>query len=420
MSKKNNPVQKLIVIVLLSVLVLPGLYSCHKHTFVAENRDQKPEDEKSAQLVKADNAFGFDLFQKLKVTGTSENLLVSPFSISVAFAMAYNGAGAETKAEMENVLKLQGLTIGQLNEAYKRLISDLQSTDENVHFKMANALYYARGFNVESGYISVNQEVYNAKVEDLDFSSPAAVATINNWVKDKTEGKIEEIIQQLKPLDRMVLLNAVYFYGTWSKEFDEEGTQNRAFTKSNGSTVHIPMMNKLDTLPYVSTDSFKAIKLPYGSGKYNMVVLLPRNENNSQDIINNLSAENWESWMNQMKVTERVDVTMPRFKFAFETPLKDVLSGMGMQKAFIPEEADFSGISDEQLFISEAKHKSFIDVNETGTEAAAVTSVGFSITSFQEEPPTVPFYVDRPFIFAVTENATGAVLFLGEVKNPEY
>ncbi len=420
MIEVRRSLQKKIFIVLVTALIWGGLYSCRQHTFGAVNREDNNSAGKSAQLVEADNAFGFDLFRKIRNTGSEENLLVSPFSVSVALAMAYNGADNDTKAEMEEVMELAGLTKEQINSSYKKLLSELVSSEEEVVFEIANALYYAEGFTVKPGFLSVNREVYEAEVEGLDFSSPAAVETINNWVRDKTQGKIEQIIQQLKPLDRMVLLNAVYFNGTWSKQFDENGTHNREFTKTGGTTVRIPMMNKLDTLPYFSADSFKAIKLPYGKGQFSMVVILPHNDNDSQDIIKSLTAENWNLWMNRFELTERVDVTMPRFKFAFETSLKDVLSEMGMQKAFLPKEADFKEISEEELFISEIKHKTYIDVNETGTEAAAVTSVGFATTSFQEEPPTVPFYVDRPFLFAVTENDTGALLFLGEVKNPKY
>lgn len=401
-------------------LILVGSTSCHKNSLGTVNPNANNMDEKSAQLINADNAFGFDLFKNLRNTGKEENLLISPFSVSVALAMTYNGADGQTKAEMEEVMQLNGLTPEQINSSYKKLITELQSLDEKVVFEIANAVYYSEGFSIEPEFLTVNREVYDAEINGLDFSSPLAVETINNWVDEKTNGKINEIIRQLKPLDRMLLLNAIYFYGTWSKEFDKNGTQNREFMQADGTIIRVPMMNKLDTLPYFSADIFKAIKLPYGSGRYNLVVLLPHNEKSTHDIINNLSAENWQAWMKKFEPTERVDVTMPRFKFAFETSLKDVLSQMGMQKAFIPKAADFSGISKEELFISEVKHKTYIDVNETGTEAAAVTSVGFATTSFREEPPTVPFFVNKPFLFALTENETGVVLFLGEVQHPVY
>jgi serine protease inhibitor len=394
--------------------------SCQKNNFTSDSQETINLVEKSAQLIEADNAFGLELFQQIRSKSSEENLLVSPFSISVALAMAYNGADAETRAEMEITMKLNGLTKEQINESYRKLIKDLQSLDEKVVFEIANAIFYSNEFSVKSGFLSLNRTVYDAEVVSLDFNAPSAVEAINSWVKEKTNGKIQEIIRQLSPLDKMVLLNAIYFYGTWTKVFNEFGTRNHQFTKTDGSTLEIPMMNKLDKLPFGSIDEFKAIKVPYGNGQYQMVVILPEEEYNSQDIINKLSVANWNAWMLEFELTDRVDVTMPRFKFAFETSLNDVLSSMGMQEAFIPEKADFSGITDEELFISEARHKTFIDVNETGTEAAAVTSVVFATSSMTEEQPVVPFFVNKPFIFAITEKDSGAVLFIGEVNHPEY
>jgi serine protease inhibitor len=318
------------------------------------------------------------------------------------------------------VLKLNGLTVEEINASYKMLIKALQSLDEDVVFEIANAIFYADGFSVKPGFLSINEDVYDAEVKKLNFSSPAAVEIINNWVAEKTHDKIEKIIEQLDPLDRMVLLNAIYFYGTWTNEFDEDGTHSLPFNKTNGATMEVPMMSKLEKLPYTSNNLFKAIKMPYGNGQYNMVVMLPAGGNNSQNVIDALSSGNWKKWLESFEMTDRVSITMPRFKYAFETQLKEVLKIMRMEKAFMPYVADFSGISDQDLYISEAIHKSYIDVNETGTEAAAVTGLVFTTTSAGNEPPTVPFYVDRPFVYAITENDTGAILFIGEVNHPEY
>ena len=407
-------------IILLSLaFILTSISSCRENDPVAKKNKIINLDEKSAQLVEADNAFGLELFQTIRADSDKENLMISPLSVSVALAMAYNGADGATKTEMENVLKLKGLTVEEINASYKMLIGALQSLDEKVVFEIANAIFYAEGFSVKPDFLSVNEDVYAAKVENLDFGSPEAVKTINSWVAEKTKDKIEKIIEKLNPLDRMVLLNAIYFYGTWTNEFDKEGTHELPFKKTNDTTLEIPMMTKLEKLPYTSNNLFKAIKMPYGNGQYNMVVLLPVGANNSQDIIDELSTPNWKAWMESLEMTDRVQVTMPRFKYAFETSLKKVLKTMGMEKAFMPKEADFSGISDEDLYISEAIHKSYIDVNETGTEAAAVTGLVFATTSIDQNPP-VSFYVDRPFVYAITENDTGAILFIGEVNHPEY
>ena len=420
MAKAYNRLNNKILVALLTSMMLPGTYSCHNNSLGTVKPKMNSAAEKSAQLIDAGNAFGFELFRNIRNSNNKENLLISPFSVSVALAMAYNGAGTTTKAEIEKVLQFNGLTPELINGAYQKLITEFQSLDEQVVFEIANALYYSETFSIKPGFVSTNREIYNAEVTGLNFSSPSAEEVINNWVAKRTKGKINEIIQQLKPMDRMLLLNAVYFYGTWSKEFDKQGTQNLEFYIADGSTIRVPMMNKLDTLPYLSEEHFKAIQLPYGSGRYNMVVLLPQKGKTPVDITGALSAENWQAFINKFEITNRVDVKMPRFKFEFDTSLKKVLDEMGIQKAFIPEAADFSGISEEDLFINEIKHKSYIDVNETGTEAAAVTSAGFATTSFREEPPTVPFIVDRPFLFAITDTQTGVILFLGEVQHPGY
>lgn len=300
------------------------------------------------------------------------------------------------------------------------LIAGLQSLDKDVVFEIANAIYYADGFSVKPDFLNINKTVYDAKVEKLNFGSSSAVKTINSWVAEKTHDKITKIIDQLNPLDRMVLLNAIYFNGIWTNKFDEKGTHLLNFNKTNGSNVEVPMMKKEEKLDYSTNSLFSAIKMPYGKGQYNMIVMLPAEGKNSKDVINSLSATNWKNWMKGFETKNPVVVTMPRFKFAFETKLNSVLTEMGMIKAFQPKIADFSKISDEDLYISSAIHKSFIDVNENGTEAAAVTSITFTTTSVGNEPPKTYFNVDKPFVFAITEKDTDAILFIGEVQNPEY
>jgi serine protease inhibitor len=396
--------------------------SCRQDT-IKSNEDENQIiqlDEKSAQLVEADNAFGLEIFQKIREASDKENIMISPLSISVALAMAYNGADNDTKAEMEKTLKVNGLTTEQINASYKSLIAALQSLDKDVVFEIADAIFYSQGFSVKQDFLDINQNIYDAEVQALDFSSPSAVPTINNWVADKTHDKIEKIIDRLSPNDRMVLLNAVYFNGIWSQQFDEEGTHLLDFHKTDGTKMEVAMMKKEEKLDYSSNSLFDAIKMPYGNGQYTMVIFLPADGKNSQDVIDDLSAENWKNWMEGFSSEDHVVVSMPRFKFAFKMPLIDVLKEMGIQKAFQAEFADFSKITDEDLFISSVLHKSFIDVNETGTEAAAVTSITFTSTSTGNEPPKKYFNVNKPFVFAITEKDTGAILFVGEVNHPEY
>jgi serine protease inhibitor len=408
------------IFTIFAIFLFGTFSSCQQENIVEDENTTINLDEKSALLIEADNAFGLEVFQKIRMTSNEENIMISPLSISVAFAMVYNGADKDTKTEMEKALKLNGLTTEQINNSYKMLISALQSLDKDVVFEVANAIYCADGFSVKPDFLNINKTVYDAKVEKLNFGSPSAVKTINSWVREKTHDKITKIIEQLNPLDRMVLLNAIYFNGIWTNKFDEKGTHLLNFTKTNGSNVEVPMMKKEEKLDYSTNSLFSAIKMPYGKGQYNMIVMLPAEGKNSLNVINSFSETNWKSWMNSFELKDPVVVTMPRFKFAFETKLNSVLTEMGMIKAFQPKIANFSKISNEDLYISSAIHKSFIDVNENGTEAAAVTSITFTTTSIGNEPPKTWFTVNKPFVFAITEKDTDAILFIGEIQNPKY
>jgi serpin B len=380
-------------------------------------------DEKSAQLIESDNAFGLDIFKKIRTASDKENIMISPLSISVALAMTYNGANGDTKTEMENALRLNGLTPEQINASYKMLINELQLVDKDVVFELANAIYYETGFNIKQTFLDINKNYYDAEVNALNFALPSALEEINGWVNEKTHTKISRILENLSPNTRMVLLNAIYFNGIWSNKFDEDGTKMFPFTKSNEKSKDVATMHMEKTLEYTSNALFDAVKLPYGNGQYNMVVMRPAAGKKSDNVIDKLSAENWGTWMKSFKKEEHVVVSMPRFKFAFNMGLKEVLKKMGMVKAFDPNKSNFSKITnDEALFISKVIHKSFIDVNETGTEAAAVTAVVMETTSAGSGSGVTKIYftVNKPFVFAITEKDTGAILFIGEVNNPEY
>ena len=408
------------ILTILTLSVCGTITSCMPGTD-ANNEDKNINlDEKSAQLIEADNRFGLEIFQKIRTSSDKENIMISPLSISIAFAMAYNGADSDTKTEMESAMKLAGLTADQINNSYKMLINGLQSLDKDVIFDIANSIFYADAFSVKSDFLNINKSVYDAEITKLNFASPSAVKTINDWVTVKTHDKIKSIIEQLNPLDRMVLINAIYFNGIWKNKFDEKGTHMLNFTKLDGTNIDVPTMKKEEKLDYSTNSLFSSIRMPYGTGQYNMIILLPAHGKKSQDVINELSVSNWKNWMDSFKSTDHVVVTMPRFRFAFDNKLNQVLTQMGMVKAFVPYAANFSKMSDEDLYISAAIHKSFIDVNENGTEAAAVTAITMTTTSIEIENPKTYFNVDRPFVFAITEKDTGAILFIGEVQNPVY
>lgn len=319
---------------------------------------------------------------------------------------------------MEKTLKVYGLTPEEINNSYHDLVVALKKLDQKVLLEIANAIFYRNDFTAEKEFISTNEYYFDAEVSALDFSrEQQALETINGWVGDKTHDKIETILDRISPDHVMFLLNAIYFKGIWQKKFNEEGTELLPFYLENGTSIHTQTMQRLDTLPYTSNNLFSAIKLSYGKGDYNMYIFLPGPEKKLKDVVEELNEENWNSWKQSFQETQQVDIKLPRFNYKYEIMLNDVLTEMGMGIAF-SEMADFSGISrNNRLAIDYVKHKSFIEVNEKGTEAAAVTIVAITYTSVGESRKT-PFYVNRPFLYIITEESTGAVLFMGTVKNP--
>jgi serpin B len=374
--------------------------------------------EKTANLLEAENEFGFELFQQVYSAETDrENIMVSPLSVSLALAMTYNGANGETKTAMEKTLKVYGLSPEDINTSYYSLVNALKSLDPKVLLEIANAIFYRQGFSVEADFIKTNKRYYDAEIAALDFSSPQALNTVNGWVAEKTHDKIKTILDRVTPQQVMFLLNAIYFKGSWAKEFNPKSTVLKPFYAEDGTQFETETMQRPDTLPYMSNSLFSAVQFSYGKGNYNMYVFLPEPGKKLQDIVDKLDAGNWETWMNSFQLTQNVDIAFPKFKYGYEIKLNDVLTEMGMGVAFTGA-ADFTGINREgQLNIDYVKHKSFIEVNEEGTEAAAVTIVAIERNSVG--PQKIPFQVNRPFFYAITEKSTGAVLFMGTVKNPK-
>lgn len=379
----------------------------------------EPEDivmtTKSLQLVKADNIFTFNLFKKIP-DSTGKNVMVSPLSISLALSMALNGAEGTTKTDMINALGLSGLSVDEINQIYSELIMALKKADPNVVMNVANSIWIKKSFTVLEPFITTNQKYFDARVERLDFNS-AALNTINSWVNEKTNAKIPKILEQISAEEIMFLINAIYFNGKWQIQFEKPQTQDGSFTLVSGSTVNVPLMKIKEKFGYSEQAGYEALKMPYGRGKFGMVILLPDVGKTPDQIMAKMTPSEWETLNASLTANTKIDVWLPRFKFTWESDLKEILSSLGMAVAFSESQANFSKInSNEQLFITKVKHKTFIDVNEEGTEAAAATSVGIGMTSFGPGGPE--FHAVRPFLFFITEEDTGAILFAGKVENP--
>jgi serpin B len=370
------------------------------------------------ELTQAQLDFGFALFDQLRQESPDQNLLVSPTSVALALAMAYNGAGRETQTAIANTLKLQGLDMAQLNAGNQALTEYLMQRDPEVALAIANSLWVNQDLPVRADYIERMRTDYAAEVATLDFGLPAATQRINNWVKEHTRDRIPTIVDDLPPDQLLVLVNAVYFKGAWTESFDPDRTENRPFTLANGETIQHPLMAQGGDYLYLETDQFQAVSLPYGNESLSFEVILPKPGTDLATVATQLDADTWQGWMNQMR-SRPGEIQLPKFQFEYEANLIPALEALGMGIAFEPGKADFSGLTDLDAFINQVRHKTFIEVNEVGTEAAASTAIGIMPTSIAL-PPDPPFemVVDRPFVAAIRDRQTGALLFVGAVVDP--
>jgi len=368
--------------------------------------------ETQEQIISSDNTFGVNLFKALHSESPQENIFISPLSISYALGMTLNGAEGNTKTEMMQVLDKANLSLEEINQSYKDLANALTSLDPDVAMEIANSIWYRDNFDVLETFKTVNRDYFNAEVEALDFGDPGAKDTINNWVSDKTYGKIEEIIETIRSDHVMFLINAIYFNGAWTRPFDPELTQNIGFTSGSGTSSLVPAMYQFGEVKYADFEGFEAIELPYADKHFSMVVMLPDEDSSVNALLADLSPDKLKSSYDALEA-EEIFLWLPRFELEYKAKLKDILIGLGMRDAFTSS-ADLSKINPEiSMMINQVVHKTFVKVNEDGTEAAAVTVVDIVETSL---PPNPMFRVDRPFVFLIKDNVANTILFLGKVS----
>lgn len=369
-------------------------------------------------LVAANNEFGFDLFNQLRTQDKDKNVFVSPLSVATALAMTYNGAAGETHLAMKRVLKYGTMNHADINQSSQALMAKLKSADPKVELLIANSLWARQGVSFNPAFLDRNRQFFGAEVAALDFASPQAVKTINDWVSQNTKGKIPVILEQIGGDQVMFLINAVYFKGQWQKKFDAAKTQPQPFHLADSKTKSTPMMAQSGNYPYFKGDNFQAVSLPYGQGGASLYLFLPAEGVSLNSFLGGVTFQNWQQWMNSFRNAPG-DVKLPRFKMEYSRDLNNPLKALGMEVAFAQGKADFSGMREQNdLFISQVKHKAILEVNEEGSEAAAATSVGMSTTSMRREPERFNFVADRPFLLAIRDNQTGAILFLGAVFEP--
>ena len=366
-----------------------------------------------SKMVAANNDLGFYLLSQLLEQDVGKNVFLSSFSIAIALAMMYNGAEGKTKQAMAEVLGLTGLGFQEVNEANAAFMSMQDGLDPKVQLAIANSIWARNGIELSPDFIQRIRDYYSGEVANLDFREPGAADIINKWVASKTNEKIRELVTSDGIRSAiLILINAIYFKGMWTSQFDEEKTEERAFTLLDGSRKQHPMMSQSGHYAYYENEVFQAVSLPYGERRISMYVFLPKPTVSIDEFLKTLTIENWQQWMSRFHEMEG-NVVLPRFKVEYGADLLPNLVARGGQE-FAGE--DFLGMGGGPLVISKVIHKTFVEVNEEGTEAAAATAVvmvmGIGLVR------RFSMIIDRPFFCAVRDNETGTLLFMGFVLDP--
>lgn len=401
------------------LLVSIGLVSCSSDPAKSTDEPEPNPDlaQVQAQITEADNQFGLKLFKELVSADPDDNIFISPVSIATALAMTANGAAGKTESELYETLGFEGLSREEINRSFQALIRYLTTLDPTVATKIANSIWYKQGIEFEEAFLQTNRTYFDAEISSLDFSKDESADIINQWVSDETNALIDGIVE--KPIDPelvMFLINAIYFKGEWTYQFEDSLTREQNFYNQDGSENAVSMMNIYNEFGYYQTEQTQIVELPYGDKKYSMLVLLPKADIAINDFVASLDNSILNDWTSLMEV-DTVILGLPKFTIEYEKSLKEALKALGIEEAFSPMTADFSGMRPQKdLFISEVKHKSFIEVNEVGTEAAAVTSVEVGITSVGQQKF---MSVNRPFVYLIRERDSGTILFVGKVAKLE-
>ena len=368
-------------------------------------------------LIKSSNKFSINLFENSLEYDKDKNIFISPLSVSYALGMAYNGAAGETREVIHNVLQIEDIGLAEFNSNYKSLIDLLKNIDQEVEMEIANSVWYRQEFDIEKEFTDNLISYFDAQISGLDFSTKESVDIINNWVSDKTNGKIESIVSHpIDPLTIIYLINAIYFKGLWSISFDSSYTSRRTFYKNDNTEIKCDMMQSVEEYEYLETNIFKAVNIYYGDNHFCLTAFLPINNNDISTITEQLTSDKLNNWSNQFKQSKLI-LNFPKLKFSYNVNFNKILKNIGMSRAFDPRLADFSNIVPlNGLFIQNVIHKSFIELDETGTEAAAVTSISIGLTS--DEPTPKQFNANHPFLFLIREVESNTILFTGAIFEP--
>jgi len=369
---------------------------------------------KQAEKADADNRFAFNMFREVSALSGDPNTFFSPLSLNMALGMLYNGSSGETRAEMAEVLGMADFSETEINEYYQTMSQALLKIDPLTDISIANSIWHRNTLTVKQPFIDINKKYFDAEVQSLDFSKSDAADIINKWCADKTKNKIKEIVQ--KPISdniMMYLINALYFKSKWQNQFNKAQTKLDDFTKSDNQKKRVNMMEQTTTLPYYADQHLQCVEMPYGNEAFSMVAVLPENDMDIDQLIEYLDNTTWQDVAENLH-ERKVWLKLPRFKIECDIPLNDPVMNVGMKQIF---HGGFENISDVGLQVSEIKQKTFVEVNEEGVEAAAVTVI--SMLEISPGPDSVvQFLANRPFLYLIKEKSTGVILFIGRMDEP--
>ena len=376
---------------------------------------------KQSEKVEADNGFAFQMFREVsKVEGS--NTFFSPFSLNMALGMLYNGSSGNTRSEMVKTLGLANFSETEINEYYQTMLHALLEIDPSTDMVIANSIWYRNILPVKGSFVKTGKKYFDADVQALDFSNSGAANMINKWCADKTRNRITNIVANPVPNDVMMyLINALYFKSKWDmdKKFDKEKTKLDDFTKTDGEKIKAYLMEQATSLPYYADQHLQCVEMPYGNQAFSMIAILPPEDMNINQLIaylDHIKLKNAVSSMQQQMVW----LKLPRFKIECDFSLNQPLMNLGMKQIFDRKAAKFANIADTVLYVSNIKQKTFVEVNEEGTEAAAVTAITIMAFGRARRTPIEPmrFFADRPFLFLIREKSTGVILFIGRIDEP--
>ena len=403
---------KRIISMLISIILVVGIFAgCVGSAGNGNKQASYDLNKVDPSLTNGNELFAFDIFKELNTEDADKNIFISPLSISTALAMTYNGAESTTKEAMAEALRYKGIELENLNVGYKNLLAYLNNVDPKVQLNISNSIWFRKGEEIKQDFLSVNKDNFNAYITEMDFQDAKAADTINGWISKATKGKIDKMIEP--PISHdviMYLINAIYFKGQWTKQFDKKLTFTGTFNTEDGQKKEVQMMNRKGKIEYGEVEKSKIVRLPYGNEKTAMYCILPETGIKINDFIRQLSVEKWIELKDSLSKVDDVVLKLPKFKMEYGIKNLNVsLTALGMGEAF-SDSADFSGIRDD-ICISRVLHKAVIEVNEEGSEAAGATVVEMKETAAVEP---VTFIGDRPFIFIIADDEIGSILFMGK------